>query len=70
MSPDYKEQPSFEDDRDVREWSPDPRNSIYATSSSTATVDEHLQKVGAETFNKFERYALVLPRLDRTHDAM
>lgn len=28
--------------------------------SPTATVDEHLQKVGAEAFNKFQRFVITL----------
>ena len=50
--------PSFQDDRDVREW-------LYRAASRlkrgrelnacVATVDEHLQTVGAESLARFER---------------
>ena len=51
-------QPSFQDDRDVREW-------LYRAACRSkrgrelntciATVDEYLQTIGAESFARFER---------------
>ncbi|KAG6836941.1 hypothetical protein H0H93_000831 [Arthromyces matolae] len=48
--------PSFEDDRDVRELSLLFLRSVASSITfPTATVDEHLQVAGAETFHKFKK---------------
>jgi hypothetical protein len=47
---------NFEDDKDVRKWlimKSILRDKLY--ESCSATVDEHLQVVGAEAFHKFQR---------------
>ena len=56
--PESNLQPSFQDDRDVREW-------LYRVAcrlkrgrelnTCIATVDEYLQTIGAESFARFER---------------
>lgn len=49
----------FEDDHDVRKYTAQTSVAISRLDRIvTATVDEHLQKVGAEEFTKFQRYAV------------
>jgi hypothetical protein len=46
---------AFEDDRDVRTCSHEVCRVRRSEASPTATVDEHLQRVGAEQFYRFQR---------------
>lgn len=57
-------QPSFQDDRDVREWFKRAACKLKRGGGfniSIATVDEHLQTIGAESFAKFERSVVGSP---------
>ena len=59
------QQPSFEDDHDVREYIPRSHalaSNVVQIYVPTATVDEHLQKVGADAFNKFQRRVMNLDK--------
>ena len=56
------QQPSFEDDRDVREYYRYKDMLLACLHVHLATVDEHLQKVGAEAFNKFQRRMMNLDK--------
>ena len=59
------QQPSFEDDHDVREYIPRSYtlgSKLIQIYVPTATVDEHLQKVGADAFNKFQRRVMNLDK--------
>ena len=52
-------QPGFQDDYDIREWSYRATCKFKCDrepNARIATVDEHLQTIGAESFVRFERY--------------
>ncbi len=52
--------PSFEDDRDVRKYLFNIYGERgYRLIDPIASVDEHLQGVGAEVFNKLQRSVVI-----------